>query len=85
MKYTGIIRPIDNLGRITLPMEIRKVRNIKEGDPLEIYVDNDTICLKPVPKKSCIICGTTEQLFEVEGLHICRKCGCKIIDKLAED
>ena len=54
MKYTGIVRPIDNLGRITLPMEIRKVRNIKEGDPLEIYVDGDVICLKPVLKKKML-------------------------------
>lgn len=85
MKNTGIVRRLDDLGRVVIPKELRNIRGIKEGDPIEIYVDNDTICLKPVPKKSCIICGTTEQLFEVEGLHICRKCGCKIIDKLAED
>lgn len=85
MKYTGIVRNIDDLGRVTLPMELRKVRDIKEGDPIEIYVDGDVICLKPAVKKKCFVCGTTEQLLEIDGLHICQKCGYKIIDKIAED
>lgn len=46
MKATGIIRKIDELGRITLPKEMRRVYDMKEGDPLEIFVDGDVICLK---------------------------------------
>lgn len=46
MKATGIIRKIDELGRITLPKEMRRVYDIKEGDPMEIFVDGDAICLK---------------------------------------
>ena len=41
MKATGIIRRIDNLGRLVVPKEIRKVLRIKEGDPLEIFMGND--------------------------------------------
>lgn len=48
MKATGIVRRVDELGRIVIPKEIRKTINIKEGDPLEIYLDNDSgIVMKP--------------------------------------
>ncbi len=46
MKNTGIVRNMDELGRITLPKELRSTRGIKVGDPMEIYVDGDVICLK---------------------------------------
>lgn len=46
MKTTGIIRRIDELGRVVIPKEIRRTCNIHEGDPLEIYIDNDAVCFK---------------------------------------
>lgn len=46
MKAIGIIRRIDDLGRIVIPQEIRRATNIEEGDPLEVFVDDDYICLK---------------------------------------
>lgn len=46
MKTTGIIRKIDELGRIVIPKEMRSVYDIKEGDPMEIFVDGDAIALK---------------------------------------
>lgn len=46
MKATGVVRRIDELGRIVIPKEIRKTLRIKEGENLEIYIDNDTIILK---------------------------------------
>lgn len=46
MKTTGIIRRVDDLGRIVIPKEIRRALHIKEGDPLEIYVNNNTVCLR---------------------------------------
>jgi transcriptional pleiotropic regulator of transition state genes len=85
MKNTGIVRRLDELGRITLPKELRDVRGIRVGDPVEIYVDGDTICLRKKPEKICAICGKTEHLMEVERLLICRDCGCKVIDKYMED
>ena len=46
MKATGIVRRIDDLGRVVIPKEIRRQMSIREGDPLEIFIDNDNICLK---------------------------------------
>ncbi len=74
MKSTGIVRRLDDLGRITLPKELRRTFGIKEGDPLEIFTDNDTICLKTVPKAVCMDCGSTKDLVEKDGKHLCRWC-----------
>ena len=46
MKFTGIVRRIDDLGRVVIPKEIRRTLQIREGDPLELYVDNNVICFK---------------------------------------
>lgn len=46
MKETGIVRRIDDLGRIVIPKEIRRSLKIREGDPLEIFLENDYICFK---------------------------------------
>lgn len=46
MKATGIIRRIDDLGRVVIPKEIRRTLRIREGDPLELYTDSDCICFK---------------------------------------
>ena len=46
MKTTGIVRRVDDLGRIVIPKEIRRTLHIKEGDPLEIYVDDNMVCFK---------------------------------------
>lgn len=46
MKTTGIVRRVDELGRIVIPKEIRRTVKIQEGTPLEIYIDNNMICLK---------------------------------------
>lgn len=84
MKYLGIVRNIDDLGRVALPKELRDIRGIKAGDPVAIYVDGNVICLeKHVP--GCTLCGSTEQLLEVEGVKICRDCGTKVIDAFMED
>ena len=56
LKSTGIVRKLDELGRITLPIELRKNLNIKEKDGLEIFVEADTIILKKY-EPSCIFCG----------------------------
>lgn len=59
MKATGIVRKTDQLGRIVIPMELRKKLGIAENDPLEIFVEEDTIILqKYLPDKTCMLTGT---------------------------
>lgn len=86
MKYTGIVRRIDELGRVVIPKELRRIRGIEAGDPIEIMVDGDMICLqKYKPANGCIICSGTEQLMFVDGALICRTCGVKVVDMFIED
>ncbi|WP_053363608.1 AbrB/MazE/SpoVT family DNA-binding domain-containing protein [Bacillus sp. FJAT-27251] len=62
MKATGIVRKTDQLGRIVIPMELRKKMGIQENDPLEIFVDEDTIILqKYQPDKTCMMTGNVSQ------------------------
>ncbi|NFI95613.1 AbrB/MazE/SpoVT family DNA-binding domain-containing protein [Clostridium botulinum] len=74
MKATGITRKVDDLGRITIPKEIRKVFGIKENEtPLEIFTDEGNIILKKY-NPGCHCCENMEDLVEVMGLKICPKC-----------
>lgn len=80
MNNTGIIRRVDELGRIVIPMEIRNRFNIKEKYPMEIYVDSDSIILKKY-EPNCIFCGSSEDLIEFKDKVICNKC-IKLIHKI---
>ena len=73
MKATGIVRKVDELGRIVLPIELRRTLDIEVRDPLEIYVDEESIILKKYAP-ACIICGEVDALVEYRGKKICRKC-----------
>jgi len=79
MKATGIVRKVDELGRIVLPVELRRTLNIEVRDPIEIFVNEDTILLKKYAP-ACILCGENDDLIEYKGKKICRKC----IEKLGE-
>ena len=63
MKSTGIIRRMDELGRVVIPIEIRNQFNIAEKDPMEIYVDGSSIVLKKF-EPNCIFCGNTKNLLD---------------------
>ena len=80
MKFTGIARKLDKLGRITIPKEIRDMRGIRENEDLiEIYVSGDMICLrKTEDKRSCKICGSEEEMLKVDGVDICTTCANKV-------
>ncbi len=80
MKNLGMVRKLDPLGRITLPMELRRTFGIKEYDPVEIFVDNGVICIKPVQVAACVFCGSmdADKLVEKNGTHICPKCAYEI-------
>ena len=73
MKSTGIIRKVDELGRVVIPIELRTQFHIAERDPIEIFVDGDAIVLKKY-EKSCLFCGNTKKLSEYKGKLICNKC-----------
>lgn len=73
MKATGIVRKVDELGRIVLPIELRRTLGIEVRDPIEIYVDEGKILLKKYAPV-CIICGESDDLIEYKGKKICRKC-----------
>ncbi len=73
MKSTGIIRKVDELGRVVIPIEIRNQFNIVEKDPIEIYVDKSAIILKKF-EPNCIFCGNTEDLLEYKNKLVCEKC-----------
>lgn len=73
MKSTGMIRKIDELGRIVVPKEIRKTLNIDNGDPLEIFVEGDQIILKK-HDPSCLFCGKSEDVIFFRGKLCCRDC-----------
>lgn len=72
MKDTGVVRKVDELGRFTLPMELRRKLNIEVGDPLEVFVNEDSIILKKYVA-SDIFTGDTEDLIEFEGKKVSRK------------
>lgn len=74
MKATGVIRSVDELGRLVIPKEIRKTMDIRCGDPLEIFVDgSDTIMLKKY-LCACVFCQSTEELFDYKGKKVCSAC-----------
>ena len=73
MKATGIIRRVDELGRVVIPIEIRNQFNIAEKDPIEIYVDDSSIILKKYDP-NCVFCGNTNDLIEYKGKLVCEKC-----------
>ena len=74
MKSTGIVRKIDELGRIVIPKEIRRTFDIKENtDALEIFVDENTIMLKKY-EPACIFCNSAENIVVYKGRNICADC-----------
>jgi len=83
MKSTGIVRKVDELGRVVIPIELRNQFQIAEKDPIEIYVDGSSIILKKY-EKSCLFCGNTKKLSNYKGKLICNKC-LKQIKSLNED
>ncbi|MGI6148275.1 MAG: AbrB/MazE/SpoVT family DNA-binding domain-containing protein [Firmicutes bacterium] len=73
MKATGIVRKVDDLGRVVLPIELRRSLGIQEKDPLEIFVEGDHIVLRK-PSRLCIFCGSGESIEEFRGKGVCPTC-----------
>ena len=87
MKNTGIVRRVDELGRIVLPKEMRKTMGIEEGDPMEIYVDGDSIVLKKYQDEcTCRVCGQTlgngNRLVTLNAVTLCTTCIMQFTDEM---
>lgn len=73
MKSTGIVRNVDELGRIVVPKEMRKMMNIDKSDPVEIYVEGNKIILTKY-QPACSICDGEGEMVSFKGKRICRAC-----------
>ena len=73
MKSTGIVRKVDELGRIVLPIELRRTLDIAEKDSLEIYVDGASIVLKKY-QPACVFCYDAKDVITFKGKNVCPNC-----------
>lgn len=73
MKSTGVVRKLDNLGRIVIPIELRKSMGIEIKDTLEIFTEGDQIILKKY-QPGCIFCGDARNVRIFHGKMLCDKC-----------
>ena len=73
MKSTGIIRKVDELGRVVIPIELRRVMGIEEKNSIEIYVDSDRIILQK-HEQSCVFCGSDDEVRYYKNKLICEDC-----------
>ena len=77
MKATGIIRKVDDLGRIVLPIELRRTLDIAERDELEIFMEGDRIVLRKY-EPACIFCGSDRSLTTYCSKNVCGECAGKL-------
>ena len=73
MKSTGIVRKVDEVGRIVRPIELRRTMDIAEKDAIEIYVDGASIILRKY-EPTCIFCGDAKNVINYRGKNICPNC-----------
>ncbi len=73
MKATGIVRKVDELGRITLPRELRRTFDLREKDPVEIYTDGKGIILRKYAP-GCAFCGRANDIRYIHGTPVCGAC-----------
>ncbi|OPJ60239.1 AbrB/MazE/SpoVT family DNA-binding domain-containing protein [Clostridium chromiireducens] len=74
MKVTGVTRPIDTLGRVVIPKELRRQLNWNEEDRVEFFVENDSVTIKKY-SSGCNCCKRVKSdLKEVDGIILCKNC-----------
>ena len=79
MKSTGIVRKVDELGRVVIPIELRRTLGINIKDALEIYVDGEKIVLK-IYDPACIFCGNADNIKLFSGRIVCQDCISNMMD-----
>ncbi len=73
MKSTGLVRKVDELGRVVIPIELRRNLGIEEKDALEIYVNGEQIILQKY-EPACIFCGNADSVTNYKNKIVCREC-----------
>lgn len=73
MKSTGIVRRVDGLGRIVLPIELRRMLDIDSGDSLEIFIDDSNVILRKYDP-TCVFCGNADGITIFKGRNVCQDC-----------
>lgn len=73
MKATGIVRKVDELGRVVLPIELRRTLGIDVKDPLEIFVDGECVILRRY-EPACTFCGSADSVNHFQGKNVCNEC-----------
>lgn len=81
MKSTGVVRKVDELGRIVLPIELRRTLGIEEKDRIEIFVDGESIILRKY-QPACIFCDNAKDIINYKGKNICPDCIRAMSEKL---
>ncbi len=84
MKATGIVRKVDDLGRVVLPIELRRNFFIDVKDPIEIFVDDDGFIILKKYEPACIFCGNASNVRVFKGKNICSDCMADIAEEAEE-
>ena len=75
MKATGMVRTVDEVGRLVIPKELRRLLGLKEGkDSFEIFIDDNKNVILRKYNPGCIVCGILENLKDVNGIKLCKNC-----------
>ena len=83
LPFKRILNKVDELGRIVIPVELRRKFGIDIKDSMEIYTEDNCIILKKY-EPSCIFCGDAKNIFQFNGKNICPECAKKINGYVAE-
>jgi len=83
-KATGVVRRIDELGRIVIPKELRDAYGIESGDPVEFYTTDDEIIIRKY-QAGCFFCGEAEELQNFRGKNVCARCREELAKSLVHD
>lgn len=81
MKNTGIVRRLDDLGRVVVPRELRRSLQIENGDEVETFMEGDRIILKKY-EPGCVICGSMDNLVAFRGRPVCGMCRAMLREEL---
>jgi transcriptional pleiotropic regulator of transition state genes len=83
LKSIGVVRKVDELGRVVIPIELRRTLGIAENDSMEIYVESEKIILQKY-EPCCTFCGSTKDVSVFRNKNVCKECAKNILDEMAQ-